>query len=141
MVRDAALLNMARNALLVAGHEMGADGDHWPVIKAAVHGLARAYEAMKIEEEVAEQLRTHMGRALDEYEALLDSYGDDLTDAQRHELEHFISDMRDIYTARFETPANDNPIADLLRMASGTEGMLPFERAANIIRTLEQREQ
>ena len=59
-MRDAAVLNMARNALLVAGHEMGSGGDHWPVIKAAVHGLARAYEAMKIEEAVTQQLRIHM---------------------------------------------------------------------------------
>lgn len=138
MASDASLLNMARNALLVAGHEMGSEGDHWPVIKAAVHGLARAYDAMKVEEEVANQLRTHMKAALDEYQALVESYGDDLTAVQKDELEKFIDDMRDIYSARFDTPANDNPIAQLLRMAHGTEGMVPFERAAMLIRTLDQ---
>src|SRR4051812_33616860 len=108
MASDASLLNMARNALLVAGHEMGSEGDHWPVIKAAVHGLARAYDAMKVEEEVANQLRTHMKNALDEYQSLVESYGDDLTVIQKDELEKFIDDMRDIYSARFDSPANDN---------------------------------
>lgn len=138
MMRDAAVLNLARNALLVAGHEMGDGGDHWPVIKAAVHGLARAYDAMKIEEEVTAQLRVHMRAALDEYEGLLASYSSDLDPSQRAELEKFVADMRDIYSARFDAPANDNPMEELMRLATGTDGMLPFERAAAIIRTLDE---
>ena len=138
MATDAALLNMARNALLVAGHEMGSEGDHWPVIKAAVHGLARAYETMKLEEEVASQLRQHMQHALDEYEQIVADHGDDLTPEQKRELEKFIGDMRDIYSARFEVPANDDGLADLIRMAHGTPGMIPFQRAAAIIRTLNE---
>lgn len=138
MVREAAVLNLARNALLVAGHEMGGDGDHWPVIKAAVHGLARAYEAMKIEEEVTNQLRIHMRAALDEYEQLLATHAGDLDPDQREELQRFVGDMRDIYSARFDEPANDNPIDELMQLATGTEGMLPFERAAAIIRTLDE---
>lgn len=142
MTHNASMLNLARNALLVAGHEMGADGDHWPVIKAAVHGLARAYEAMKIEEEVTRQLRVHMKDALDEYEQLVDQHGDELDTAQCAELQSFIHDMRELYSARFDpvaTAANDdNPLEGLMELATGTEGMLPFARAASIIDTLDQ---
>lgn len=139
-MKDASLLNMARNALLVAGHEMGQDGDHWPVIKAAVHGLARAYEAMKIEEEVTNQLKLHMKAALDEYQALVESHGDELDHQQKIELQRFINDMREIYNARFDPVVSndDNPMAELMRLATGTDGMLPFERAAAIIRTLDE---
>ena len=146
---NASMLNMARNALLVAGHEMGADGDHWPVIKAAVHGLARAYDAMKIEEEVTRQLRTHMKAALDEYAQLLDDHGDELDLDQKRELETFVGNMRELYQARFEpvgipVPAtggvanDDNPLLELMDLATGTEGMLPFARAAAIISTLDE---
>ena len=150
MLKNAAMLNMARNALLVAGHEMGESGDHWPVIKAAVHGLARAYEAMKIEEEVTRQLRTHMKAALDEYAQLLDEHGDELDLAQRRELETFVGNMRELYAARFESAAipvpaagagaanDDNPLLELIALASGTDGMLPFARAAAIIATLDE---
>ena len=37
-------VNLVRNALLVAGHEMGKDGDHWPVIKATAFSIMKDYE-------------------------------------------------------------------------------------------------
>ena len=33
---DDQAVNLVRNSLLVAGQEMGHDGDHWPVIKSTV---------------------------------------------------------------------------------------------------------
>ena len=142
MAHNASMLNLARNALLVAGHEMGSEGDHWPVIKAAVHGLARAYEAMKIEEEVTSQLRIHMKSALDEYEQLVEHHGDELDETQRDELQQFIANMRELYHARFDEPVqaanDDSPLADLIELATGTDGMLPFARAAAIIATLDE---
>jgi len=38
------MVHLMRNALLVAGHEMGADGDHWPVVKATIHSLMKDWE-------------------------------------------------------------------------------------------------
>lgn len=134
MVRNASLLNMARNALLAAGHEIGEDGDHWQIIKDTTAGLARAYEALKIEEEITDQLRVHMRDALDNYETLMESFAGELEPGVLDELRKFIADLRDIYNARFEDPEDEyDPLADLHILAAGIDGMLAPEDAAVIL--------
>ena len=41
------MVSLVRNALLVAGHEMGANGDHWPVIKSTIHSIMKDWEDLK----------------------------------------------------------------------------------------------
>jgi len=125
---------MARNALLSAGHEMGTEGPHWPVIKSALASLARSYEALKIEEEVTEQLRVHMKEALDNYETLLESFATDLDEKVMTELRKFVADLRDIYSARFDTVEDKNDLmTELNSLANEIDGMLSPEDAALII--------
>lgn len=134
MVQNASLLNMARNALLAAGHEIGEDGAHWQIIKDTTAGLARAYEALKIEEEITDQLRVHMRDALDNYTMLLDSFAAELDSDVLEELRRFIADLRDIYNARFEEIKDEyDPLADLHILAAGIDGMLSPEEAAKIL--------
>jgi hypothetical protein len=59
-ISEAQLLHLARNALLVAGQEMGEGGDHWPVINATIHQLMRDYEALQNERSLHAELKTHL---------------------------------------------------------------------------------
>ncbi|MGE3771110.1 MAG: hypothetical protein AB7G06_09200 [Bdellovibrionales bacterium] len=134
MSTNASLLNLARNALLTAGHELGADGPHWDVIKSALTGLARSYEALKIEEEVSEQLRIHMKEALDNYEDLLGSFASEIDPRVMEELRNFINELREIYNARFEPVEDDTDLlSDLHALANEIDGMLTPEDAALIL--------
>lgn len=58
-ISEAQLLHLARNALLVAGQEMG-EGDHWPVINATIHQLMQDYEALQTERNLHAELKTHL---------------------------------------------------------------------------------
>jgi hypothetical protein len=67
------MVNLVRNALLVAGQEMGEDGDHWPVIKSTIHKMMQDWEQLQIERNVDAELKIHLdevlrklGRAVDE---------------------------------------------------------------------------
>jgi hypothetical protein len=127
---------MARNALLSAGHELGEDGPHWPVIKSALASLARSYEALKIEEEVTERLRTHMQEALSNYEMLLDYFKDDVEPAVMKELQAFVAELRDIYNARFETiefEGEPGIMDGFANLARDIDGMMPASDAALIL--------
>lgn len=134
MVHNASLLNMARNALLEAGHEIGEDGAHWQIIKDTMAGLARAYEALKIEEEISDQLRVNMKDALDSYEALLEGFANELEPEVLNELRKFVAELRDVYNARFEEMVEENdPLADLHALAAEVDGMLSPEEASRIL--------
>ncbi len=56
------MVGLVRNALLVAGQEMGADGDHWPVINSTIHSIAKDWENLQIERNVHTELKTHLAK-------------------------------------------------------------------------------
>ena len=62
------MVHLVRNALLVAGHEMGKDGDHWPVVKSTIHSLMKDWEDLKVERNVHAELKKHVYAQLDEME-------------------------------------------------------------------------
>lgn len=134
MTHNTSLLHMARNALLEAGHEIGEDGEHWRIIKDTMAGLARAYEALKIEEEVSDQLRVNMKDALDSYETLLEGFAGELDADVLTELRRFVAELRDVYNARFDDLAEtEDPLSDLRSLAHDIDGMLSPEDAAIIL--------
>ena len=61
---------LVRNALLVAGQEMG-KGDEWPVVKDTIHKLMRDWENLKIERNVDEELKKHLFEQIRKMEAEL----------------------------------------------------------------------
>lgn len=99
---DDRMVHLARNAMLVAGMEMGKDGDHWPVIKANIHALMRDYEQLKIERAVQEQLREHVGKIIGEYEQAMTT----CSEALRIKAEPHVRQLREIYDAMF-SPMSD----------------------------------
>ncbi len=127
-------VNLARNALLVAGLEMGKEGDHWPVIKANIHALMHDYENLKIELAVQEQLREHLGQKVKEFEALL-AQSDD---AFRTAMAPHVNKMREIYDAMF-TPVATGSEDLLMTDADEAEGRYAsWKSSAAIIRSLKE---
>lgn len=102
---DEKLVHLARNAMIVAGMEMGKEGDHWPVIKANIHAMMRDYEQLKIETAVYEELREHLGSVVKEYERILTV----CRPATREKAEPLVQELREIYEAAF-APINMNSL-------------------------------
>jgi len=129
---DEKMVYLARNALLVAGMEMGEEGDHWPVIKANIHALMHDYENLKVELAVQEQLKEHVGKLIGDYEAFLASCDDAMT---RSKIEPHIKKMREIHEAMFA------PVAATTNTAEDdaddeTTGYQPWKSSAAIIASL-----
>ncbi len=132
---DDKMVHLARNAMLVAGIEMGKEGDHWPVIKANIHALMRDYENLKIETAVQEELREHVGKVIGELEH-------DLTQcsaATQAKAAPHILKMRELYDAMF-APADEAVMAAAAEAAESEEetGYVPWKSSAAIIETLSE---
>jgi uncharacterized protein YicC (UPF0701 family) len=64
------MVGLVRNALLVAGQEMG-NGDQWPVIKDTIHKISKDFENLKTERAVDEELKVHLYEQLQGMETSL----------------------------------------------------------------------
>lgn len=128
---DDKMVHLARNAMLVAGMEMGKEGDHWPVIKANIHTLMGDYEKLKIEQAVQEQLREHVGKILGEMEQALTQ----CSAATKAKAEPHVRKMRELYDATF-APANQAVLQSALADDEGEAGYVPWKSSAAIIGTL-----
>ncbi len=130
---DDKMVHLARNAMLVAGMEMGKEGDHWPVIKANIHALMRDYENLKIETAVQEELQEHIGKIIAELEH-------DLTDcppATKAKAEPHIRKMRELYNAMFApTDQAIEAVAEQDAAEDNETGYVPWKSSAAIINTL-----
>ena len=91
------IVYMVRNALLVAGQEMG-DGDQWPVVKDTVYRVVKDWEDLKIERNVRDEMKKHVYTLLDQMDKqlLVSSEEDRRKDAP------IIKELREIYDAYFE---------------------------------------
>lgn len=119
------MVHLVRNALLVAGQEMG-KGDQWPVIKDTVYKIMKDWEDLKVERNVDDELKTH-------YLAIIKDLADNLHECpqeMRPKAEQMIRDLYEIYTAHFE-PAKSIE-------ASHDDLPLHMQRMFEIIKTLEE---
>jgi hypothetical protein len=124
---EAQMVGLVRNALVVAGHEMGEDGDHWPVINATVDSIMNDWEEAKIQRDVDAELKTHLYRQLEIMENDLPNCDAEL----RAELAPRLKDLRELYDSYF-SPL-DAAAAEPIR-----EDEMPayIKRAETIIATL-----
>ncbi len=90
------LVHLVRNALLVAGQEMG-EGDQWPVIKDTVHHIMKDWEDLKIERNVDAELKIHLYAQLKEMEAGLA----ECTPEVRAQIEPKVKEWREVCDAYF----------------------------------------
>jgi hypothetical protein len=120
-------VHLVRNALLVAGQEMGAAGDHWPVIKSTIYDIMKDFEDLKVERNVDVELKTHLYSQLAAMErGLANSPA-----AVKADVAPKLKKLREIYDAYFSTVDKDAAIIN--------EDEIPahMKRAKAIVATLE----
>ena len=121
------MMMFLRNALVVAGQEMGDNGDHWPVIKSTVHSVMKTWEDVKTDRNVDSEMKTHLYEQLEIMEKGLV----DCTAEARIAIEPKLKQLREIYNAYFET-TDDNAV-----MVNRDELPDYIKRAEAIVETLE----
>ncbi len=90
-------VHLVRNALLVAGEEMGPEGDHWPIVTDTIHKFMQDWEQLKIERNVHEEMKKHLYAEL---QAMIDSMPNCPED-QREQSWATIKELQDIFDAYF----------------------------------------
>lgn len=121
-------VHLVRNALLVAGQEMGEDGDHWPVIKSTIHSVMKDYEDLKVERNVSEELRKYYAGIIANVEKNLSKCPAD----KQPDVQKILHEMREIYNARFE-----EPVGKIMYVTCDADEPIHIKRMKNIIETLE----
>lgn len=120
------MVHLVRNALLVAGQEMG-NGDHWPVVKSTIYSIMKDWEDLKIERNVHAELKKHLYAQLDEMDRLAQNH----TAAEKAEALPKLKELREIYDAYFE-PANK----EFLKL-NKEDTPIHVKRAQHLLKTLE----
>jgi hypothetical protein len=105
-LNDDESFGLLRNALLVAGAELGPDGDHWPLIKGTIHQLAKDCEDLKTARATEAEMKKHLYAQLREAEARIDA----IPPEDRAEVEAQLKELRQIYDATF-APAELDELA------------------------------
>ena len=125
---EAQAVDLVRNALVVAGHELGKDGDHWPVIKSTVHSIMRDYEEWEVGKNTFAEVRKHYREMITELRDLSEKCPEE----SKAQVNALVADLLQLYTACF-TPVDRNYLQI-------TEEEFPphVKRAAAIIDTLEE---
>jgi hypothetical protein len=120
------MVHLVRNALLVAGQEMG-DGDQWPVVKDTIHRVMKDWEYLKIERNVQSELKKHVYEQLNEMDRIYMT----CTEAERAEVLPKLRELREIYDAYFAQP-------DLNHVSiNDEEAPIHIKRAEHLILSLE----
>ncbi len=125
-LNEGQMVNLVRNALLVAGHEMGDDGDHWPVIKSTIHQIMQDWETVKTERAVDAELKIQLYTQLE----IMENELPNCTPAARAEVAPQLKELREIYDAYFSE-------LDEKSVLIPTEMPNHIKRAEAIISTLE----
>jgi hypothetical protein len=127
---DEALLKTMKNGLMIAGHEMGPVGDHWPALHAINGGLDQEFETMRRNEAVVGELEFNIADAIRQ----LEDASADFSPAMQERAKKFVKDMWEEYYAVFEpvTAANEPSIEQLLS-ESQMQQMRNTNAAAHII--------
>lgn len=67
-MNDDTLLQTLKNGLMIAGHEMGPVGDHWPAIHAISKGMEKEFVQKQTDEAVLGELEFHFADILHKLE-------------------------------------------------------------------------
>ena len=126
-ITEAQMVHLVRNTLIVAGHEMGHAGDHWPLINATIQDLMRDYERLQIERNVDAEMKIHLANWLDNVAHEIEKSPRE----QQAEMKQGLQELRDLYNAYFEPASVDTIYAEL--------GELPpyVSRIKAIVETME----
>lgn len=122
---------LVRNALMVAGQEMGESGDHWPVIKNTITDIMSDWESLEAERAFQEEMKEHLYGQLQAMEEVLAT----CTKETQAEVAPRLQELREIYDAHFVKP--DHELIDLTE-ADDAVKPLHIKRAEAILKTLEE---
>jgi hypothetical protein len=121
------MVNLVRNALLVAGMEMGGpQGDHWPVIKSTIHSVMKDWEDLKTERRVHDEAHIHYQQMIRDLEKL----SAQASGSVKADIDDTIMKIRQLVEACFAKVDNQN--------AFNNDNDVPLhaKRAEVIIKTL-----
>lgn len=104
---DAEAVMLVRNALLIAGQEMG-DGDHWPVIKSTVNAIMKDYDELLAEREVHAEMKRSLYEQLEEMERILPTCPQE----EQEQVGPLLEKLRGIYDAHFTAIDEDKVVVD-----------------------------
>ncbi len=127
---------LVRNALMVAGQEMGEKGDHWPVIKQTITDVMRDWEALRIEREVHAEMKRHLYQQLAAMEQILLTCPKE----EQKDIAPRLAELREIYDAFFTDVEREELYLeeDYELYLDEAEKPLHIRRAETIIETLEE---
>ena len=95
---DETLLRTLKNGLMIAGHEMGPVGDHWPAIQAINKGLDEEFFQMDTESAVLGELEFHLADTFHKIEEVAKNASPE----DRKILMQYVKQKWDEYYAVFE---------------------------------------
>ncbi len=113
-MNDETLLKTVTNGLMIAGHEMGPVGDHWPAIHAVVKGVQSEFEAHDNRQAVIGEMEFYIADVLRKMEEACESAPAEKQAAIRQ----FTNEMWERYYAILEPvdakhePGNDDLLDD-----------------------------
>ncbi|MDX2028518.1 MAG: hypothetical protein SFW62_07775 [Alphaproteobacteria bacterium] len=123
---EAQMVHLVRNALLVAGHEMGEEGDHWPVIKSTIESIMQDFGDLQTELNVHAEMKIHLYAQLEKMEKELVNCSAEV----RADAEPKLRELRAVYDAYFAEVRD-------MDLYLGDDKPLHVKRAEAIIKTLE----
>lgn len=133
---------LVRNALMVAGQEMGAEGDHWPVIKNTITDIMRDWEQLDVERTVHAEVKKHLYIQLQKMKDILET----CTPQEQAKTSQSIKDLEELYGAFFEEVKediiylDDDEEEEGLYLAEDEDLPVHIKRADAIINTLYEKE-
>jgi flagellar biosynthesis/type III secretory pathway protein FliH len=129
---DTTLLRTMKNGLMIAGHEMGPVGDHWPAIQAVSKGLEEEFEHHHRNQAVLGELEFHLAEIFHEAEEI----AAEANPEDKAQIMAFVKEMWERYYAILEpVDAKMEPdIADLV--ADETKAFPKMKAAVRIIENL-----
>ncbi|MDX9689291.1 MAG: hypothetical protein EOM37_00065 [Proteobacteria bacterium] len=121
---------LVRNSLLVAGRELGENGDHWPVIKNTITGIMLDWEKLAHEREVQAEMKKHLYDQLHEMERILETAPEE----EKVIAAPALAELREIYDAYFsQVDREEIAMTDEELEAEGYEKPMHIRRAEAII--------
>lgn len=131
-MNDETLLRTVKNSLMIAGHEMGPVGDHWPAINAIIKGVDKEFEHMYRNEAVVGELEFHIANSIRQIEEAAAT----APKGKKEEIEAFAQDMWQRYYAIFE-PVESKFKPSPEELLGDDQGCIKnMKAAANVIRGL-----
>lgn len=130
-MNDETLLKTIQNSLMIAGHEMGPVGDHWPALNAISKGVEEEFEEADRDAAVVGELEFHFADLLREMEEI----AKEASPPERKKIMKQIQDLWSEYYAVFE-PRHPSMKPDVEDLELEGMNMFPHTKAAINILTM-----